>query len=132
MEIWFLVAMPIAAFVFLIDYLLRRKKWTDNTKGEKASLIINMVSVVPYMILSAFGMLMGITGNGSETPFGDLLYRVTLEMAGIYFIIAIAALIGTLILRKIGKIKASIWINVIAIAYIVVVSLVNDLAGSLL
>ena len=132
MEIWIMIAAPIAGLIFLIDYLLRRKKWKANTLGEKTSLIINMVSVLPYMIMSAAGFLLGITGNGTNTPFGDLVYRVTIGMAGIYFIIAIAALVGSLILRKIGKTKWSIWINVIAIAYIAVVILVNYLAGELL
>ncbi len=91
-----------------------------------------MVSVVPYMILSAFGALMGIVGSGAETAFGIALYEVTLAMAGIYFVIALATVIGALILRKVGKIKASIWINVVSIAYIIVVALINSLASGLL
>ena len=75
---------------------------------------------------------MGITGNGTETVLGDFLYNLTIQMAGFYFVIAIGAVIGTLILRKIGKIQASIWVNVIAIAYIVVAAAVNYLAGELL
>ena len=132
MEIWSIIGLPIAGIIYLIDFLLRRKKWKENTKGEKASLIVSMVSVVPHLILSALGILWGIVGNGSETRFGELLYDVTLQMAGIYVIVAVAALIGALILRKKGKIKASILINVIAIVYIVVVMLVNWFAGTFL
>ena len=131
MTIWIIIGAPFAGIIFLIDYLLRRKKWKDNTTGEKASLIVNMVSVVPYMILSAFGLFLGLTGNGNKAFFADLVYNITLYMAGSYFIVAIGAVIGALILRKMGKIKASIWINVITIAYIVVVSLVNYLADVL-
>ena len=132
MEIWFIIATPIAGIIFLLDYLWRRKKWKDNTKSEKVSLIVHMFSVVPYLFFSAVGILMGITGNTTETQFGNWLYNLTLNMAGFYFIIAILALISTLILRKIGKTKASIWINVIAIAYIIVLILINYLAGELL
>lgn len=132
MEIWVIISIPIAGIVFLLDYLLRRKKWKENTKGEKASLIVNMASVVPYMILSAFGMLMGIVGYDSQNAFGAILVDVTLAMGGIYFIIAAAAVIATLILRKIGKIKASIWINAAALAYIFLVAAVNYLAGTVL
>ena len=132
MEIWIIIGLPIAGVILLLDYLLRKTKWNENTSGEKISLILNMVSVVPYMILSAFGMLMGITGNGSDTAFGDILYDVTIVMAGIYFFVALASVIGTIILRKLGKIKASIWINVIAILYIVLVSAVNFIASELL
>jgi cbb3-type cytochrome oxidase subunit 1 len=132
MNIWLILGLPVAAVVFLLDYLLRRKKWDANTAGEKLSLIVNMVSVVPYMILSAFGVLMGIVGCSSETVLGNLIYDVTLVMGEVYFFVALAAVIGTLILRKIGKIKASIWINVISIAYIAVVAIVNNFAGVLL
>ena len=132
MSIWLILGLPVAAVIFLLDYLLRRKKWNDNTGGEKLSLVVNMVSVVPYMILSAFGILMGITGCSSESVLGNIIYDVTLVMGGIYFFVALASVIGTLILRKTGKIKASIWINVISIAYIIVVTLVNFFASELL
>ncbi len=131
MTIWIIIGAPFAGIIFLIDYLLRRKKWKDNTTGEKASLIVNMVSVVPHMILSAFGLFLGLTGNGNKAFLADLVYNITLYMAGSYFLVALGAVIGALILRKMGKIKASIWINVITIAYIVVVSLVNYLADVL-
>ena len=129
MNPWILIGLPVAGIVFLLDYLLRRKKWNNNTDGEKLSLVVNMVSVVPYMILSAFGVLMGIVGCSSESVLGNLIYDVTLVMGAIYVFVALASVIGTLILRKIGKIKASIWINVISIAYIAVVAIVNSIAS---
>ena len=132
MEIWVIVGLPIAGIIFLLDYLLRRKKWRDNTREEKVGLLLNMISVVPYMIFSAFGILMGITGNGTETALGNAIYEVTIALAEIYFIVALAAIIGTLILRKIGKNKASIWLNVSALAYIIVVAFVNYFANELL
>ena len=131
MHIWIIMGLPIAGAVLLIDYLLRRKKWKDNTREEKLSLIVNMISGIPYLFFSAFGMLMGIVGSGAETSIGQVIYDVTLVLAGIYFIIAIAAIIATLILRKMGKLKASVWINVAALAYIVVVAFVNYLTGIL-
>ena len=91
-----------------------------------------MASIVPYMIFSAFGMLMGIVGYGAETAFGIALTDIMLAMGGIFFIIAAVAVIATFILRKIGKIKASIWINVIAFAYILLVAIVHSLAGMFL
>lgn len=131
MHIWIIMGLPIAGAVLLIDYLLRRKKWKDNTREEQLSLIVNMISGIPYLFFSAFGMLMGIVGSGAETSIGQVIYDVTLVLAGIYFIIAIAAIIATLILRKMGKLKASVWINVAALAYIVVVAFVNYLTGIL-
>ena len=129
---WIIILLVTAVVVFGLDYLFRRKKWKDNTTGEKISLIINMLSVAPYIFLSVLGMLWGITGSGVETAFGKVLYDATLMLGGIYFIVAIAAVILSFVFRKIGKTKASIWTNVIAFAYIVVVLTVNSLAGEIL
>ena len=121
-----------AGAVFGLDYLLRRKKWKDNSKEEKISLLVNAFSVGPYLFLSALGLLWGIVPGSPETSFGEMLYDVTLEMGGIYFLVAAAAVILSFVFRKIGKNKASIWINVIAFVYIVVVLGINSLAGKIL
>ena len=132
MNPWVMITFVIAAAVFALDYLFRRKKWNDNSKEEKTSLLVNMFSVGPYIFLSALGILWGIAAGSPETALGEVVYDVTLTLGGAYFIVALAAVIGSFVLRKIGKIKASIWINVIAIAYIVVVLTVNGLAGELM
>lgn len=132
MNPWVIIMFVMAGIVFGLDYLLRRKKWNDNTKQEKISLLINMFSVGPYIFLSALGMLLGIVSGDAETAFGEALIDATLVMGGVYFIVAIVAVIMSFILRKIEKIKASIWINVIALLYIVAVLVVNSLAGKLM
>ena len=124
-----MIMFVMAGIVFGLDYLFRRKKWNDNTKQEKISLLINMFSVGPYIFLSALGMLWGIVSGSAETAFGETLNDATLVIAGVYFIVAIVAVIMSFILRKTGKIKVSIWINVIALLYIVAVFGVNYLAG---
>ena len=132
MNIWVIILLAMAGVVFGLDYLFRRKKWKNNSKEEKISLIVNMFSVGPYIFLSALGMLWGIASGSPETALGETLYDVTLMMAGIYFIVAIVSVILSFIFRKTGKIKASIWTNVIALFYIVVVLAVNYLAGEIL
>ena len=132
MNPWIIIMIVAAGIVFGLDYLFRRKKWKDNSKGEKISLLINMVSVGPYFYFAALGMLWGIVPGSPETSLGEALYDVTLKMSGIYFVIAGAAVILSFILRKKGKIKASIWTNIIALAYFVVVLTVNYLAGKIL
>ena len=127
-----IIALIAAGIVYGIDYLLRRKKWKDNLKDEKISLLVNMFSVGPYIFLSALGMLWGIAFSGPESTFGAMIYDATLFMGGTYFIVAIVAVILSFILRKLGKMKPSIWVNVIAFVYIVVVLAVNSLAGELL
>ena len=132
MNPWIAILLVMAGVVFGLDYLFRRKKWKDNSKGEKISLLVNMFSVGVYIFLSALGMLWGIVAYSPETAFGEILYDATLMLGGIYFIVAIAAVVLSFIFRKIGKIKASIWTNVIAFAYIAVVLTVNCLAGKIL
>ena len=132
MNPWIAILLVMAGVVFGLDYLFRRKKWKDNSKGEIISLLVNMFSVGVYIFLSALGMLWGIVAYSPETAFGEILYDATLMLGGIYFIVAIAAVVLSFIFRKIGKIKASIWTNVIAFAYIAVVLTVNCLAGKIL
>ena len=132
MNPWVIILFVTAGVVFGLDYLIRRKKWKDNSKAEKISLIVNMFSVGPYVFLSVLGALWGIVAGGTETVFGEVLYRVTLFMGGVYFVVAAAAVILSFVFRKRGKIKASIWTNVIAFAYIAVVLTVNYFAGKIL
>ena len=132
MNPWIVILLVAAGAVFGLDYLVRRKKWKENSKAEKISLLVNMFSVGPYMFLSALGMLWGIVGGAPQTAFGQMLYDVTMTMAGLFFAVAIAAVILSFIFRKIGKIKASIWVNAIALLYIVVALGVNSLAEKLL
>lgn len=132
MNPWIVILLVMAIVVFVIDHLLRRKKWKDNSKEEKISLIVNMLFAGPYTFLSVLGMLWGIVGGCPQTAFGEVLYNVTLIMGANYFVVAITAVIASFILRKIGKTKASIWINIIAILYIVAVLSINYLVGNLL
>ena len=132
MNLWAFLLLVTAGAVFGLDYLIRRKKWNDNSQGEKISLLVNMFSVCPYMFLSVVGIFWGIVANSPETDFGEVLYDATLTLGGSYGIVAIVAVILSLIFRKVGKIKASIWTNIIAFAYIVVVLTVNYLVGKLL
>ena len=132
MNPWVIMLFVMACVVFGLDYFVRRRKWKNNSKEEKISLIVNMFSVGPYIFLSILGMLWGIVPGSPETALGETLYDTTLMMGGIYFIVAIAAVILSFIFRKIGKAKASIWTNVIAFMYIAVVLAVNCLAGEIL
>ena len=132
MNPWLIILFVTAGTVFGLDYLFRRKKWKNNSREEKISLIVNMFSVGPYIFLSVLGMLWGIVAYSPETAFGEILYDATLMLGGIYFIVAIAAVILSFVLRKINKARASIWVNVIALLYIVLMFAINSLAGAIL
>lgn len=132
MNPWIIICFASAAVVFGLDYLLRRKKWKDNSTAEKRSLLIHMFSVGPHAFLSALGALWGIVPATPKAALGQTLYDATLMMGRIHFIIAIAAVVLSFVFRKTGKIKASIWVHVIAFVYIAAVLAVNSLAGKVL
>lgn len=129
---WIIILFVAAFAVFAIDYLVRRKKWRDNSKAEKISLLVNMFSVGPYVFLSFLALLWGIVPGNPESAFGKILYEITLAMGSFYFVVAIAAVILSFIFRKKEKIKASIWVNVVSLLYIVTVLTVNSLVGKIL
>ena len=132
MNIWITILLIAAGAVFVLDYLLKRKAWNKNSKREKISLLVNMFSVGPYLFLSAAGMLWGIVPSSPETALGKVLYDATLMMGGTYFLVAAAVIILSFVFRKKGLLKPSIWINVIALLYIVIVLTVNSLAGKIM
>ena len=127
MNPWIVILLLGAVIVFLLDFIFRRKKWKGNTKTEKISLLLNMFFVGIYLFASGLGVLWGITGSSADTAFGQTLYDVTLAMLGFNWLIAIIATIGSFILRKKGKIKASIWINVIGLGYMILLFVINYL-----
>ena len=49
MNPWVIILFAMAGIVFAFDYFLRRKKWKDNSREEKISLLLNMFSVGPYV-----------------------------------------------------------------------------------
>ena len=86
-----------------------------------------MIFVGIYIFASVLGLFWGIVGGGADTAFGQVLYDVTLAMLGFNWLIALIATIGSFILRKKGKIKASILINVIGLGYMIILFVINYL-----
>ena len=132
MNPWILITLIMAGMIFGVDFLLRKKKWGDNVKKEKISLLLNMFSAGPYTFLSVLGILWGIVAYSPETAVGEVLYNATLTMGSYYYVVAIGAAAASLILRKKEKVSASIWVNVVALAYMAAVFVVNTLAGKIL
>ena len=132
MNPWIIILLVTAISVFAVDYFLRKKKWNENSRQEKISLLVNMFSVAPHIFLSVLGMLWGIVTSTPESAFGKILYAVTLKMGSLYFIVAIVAVTLSIFLRKKGKAKASTLTNVAALLYIIVVLLVNSVVGKIL
>ena len=81
MNPWVIIFFAMALIVFGVDFLLRKKKWKENSKEEKISLIVNMFSVGPYIFLSILGMLWGIVPGSPDTSFGEILFK---QIAGTF------------------------------------------------
>ena len=132
MNPWIIITAVSSCIVFVTDYLLRKKKWKDNSKEEKISVLINAFSVGPYAFLSVLGALWGIVAYSPETALGEVLYKLTLVIGSGNFIVAAAAVILSMRFRKKGRIKASIRINIIAFVYMAAVLAFNSLVGKVL
>ncbi len=132
MNPWISVMLVSAGIVFLLDLIVRRKKWKDNTKTEKISLLLNMFSVVIYAFSSVLGVFWGIAGGSPDTAFGKLFYDVTLKILACNGIVSIVAIVGSFILRKRGKAKTSILLNLLAMAYMIILFITNYFAGAVL
>ena len=52
MNPWITLTIIMAAIIFGIDFILRRKKWNDNSTEEKISLLVNMFSAGIYTFSS--------------------------------------------------------------------------------
>ena len=111
---------------------IEKEKVERQLEGRENQPAYKYVFRWSSFFLSALGLLWGIVAGSPDTAFGVMLYKATLTMGAAYFAVAAVAVIMSLIFRKKGRIKASIWANIIAFAYITVVLIVNSIADKML
>lgn len=122
MIIWIVPTLIFAGVVLLIDCLLRRRKWGENTKTEKIGLILTLLVPFPYIFCSIYGSLFGIVGPRGNTPLMIALHEiVVLGGVGIVFV-CFAATVASLVLRRRGKAAASNWSLLIGLLYCVLIT----------
>ena len=121
MIIWAVPCLFFTGIVYLIDFLLRRKKWADNTQSEKNGLILTFLMSFPYLICSAYGIFMGIVGPSHDGELMRKLYEILLVVGGATFAVCLLATISSLVLRKLGKSVAANWSLLIGLFYCVAV-----------
>lgn len=127
MIIWLVPTLGLAGIVLLIDFIARRKKWSENTKSEKNGLILTLLCSFPYLFCSIYGALFGIVGKHGTSAFMAVLHEiVVLGGKGIVFV-CLAATIASLVLRKKGKAAASNRSLVIGLIYCAVITGVSFL-----
>lgn len=115
---WIILGLFLAGLYYLVDRLVRRKKWKNNTKQEKASLIISMVCLPVYAFFSALGALIGIVAGGSS-PAAELLWMASVVVGGLFWMAALGITVASLVLRKRGKLRASCMIHVFGMGLVV-------------
>ena len=122
MIIWIIPILLFAGIILLVDFIVRRKKWSQNTKTEKIGLILTVVAAFPYIFCSIYGLLLGIVGaHGASAVMVVLHNIVELCGKGIVFV-CLAAVIASLVLRKLGKAIASNWSLGIGLIYCAVIT----------
>ena len=122
MVIWLIPTLFFAGVVFLVDFILRRKKWCENTKIEKLGLVLTLLVSFPYIFCSIYGTLFDIVGPQGTSAFMTTLHEiVALGGKGIVFV-SLAATIMSLALRKCRKAAASNWSLLIGFLYCAVIT----------
>ena len=117
MSIWLVPSLFYTGVVLLLDFILRRRKWSENTRSERNGLVLTMVVSFPYTFCSYFGLLMGILGPSGSSPFMLALYKIVI--AGGFGIapVCLLATVASLVLRKRGRSRASNRALVAGLAY---------------
>ena len=122
MIIWSVPTLIFAGVVLLFDFILRRKKWNENTKTEKIGLILTLLVSFPYIFCSIYGSLFGIVGaQGTSSLMIALHEIVVLGGKGVVFV-CLAAAIASLVLRRLGRAVESNWSLVIGLLYCAVIT----------
>lgn len=119
--IWLVPSFLYICIVFFIDYLIRKKRWSENTSTEKQSLIINALASFPYVFCSFLGLFLGITGVEYDSNFLNILYDIILIAGNCIGIVSLIATVASLVFRKIGKSDLSKKVHYIALIYIFIV-----------
>ena len=110
MNLWITIGIFLALVYYLIDLILRRRKWSSNTKEEKISLVLGMAILSVYAFCSALGMLVGIVGGGNSI-LAEVVHQATIAVGAVIWLLSLVSAIGSIILRKKGKARASIMIH---------------------
>jgi hypothetical protein len=114
---------------FLLDLLIRRTSWKNNTKDEKISLIINFITIPIYFLLGSVGVLFGIVDCSAQTELGKMLFDISVVMGSFTGITVIIVSVISIILRKQGRVRASKWVHIGSLAYIMLFAGIYNLSS---
>lgn len=127
MIIWIVPTLFFAGVVLLIDFIVRRKKWHENTKTEKTGLVLTLLVSFPYIFCSIYGSLFGIGGPQGASSLMIALHEIVVLGGQSIFWVCLAATIASLVLRRREKAAASNWSLMIGFLYCAVITGVSFL-----
>lgn len=114
---------------FLLDLLIRRTSWKNNTKDEKISLIINFITIPVYVLMGSIGVLFGIVDCNAQTEFGKMLFDVSVVLGTFTGFTAVIVSVSSIILRKKGRPRASKWVHIGSLAYLMLFAGIYNLSS---
>lgn len=115
---WIIVGLFLAGIYYLIDRVVRRTKWKDNTPEEKKSMTVGMVCMSIYAFFSVVGIFVGIVGAG-HSELAQLFHRLCVAMGAAAWAVALGVTLVSIWLRKKQKTKASTLIHILGVGYMV-------------
>ena len=123
--IWCVPSLCFTGVVLLIDFIVRRKKWSENTKSEKIGLALTLLVSFPYIFCSIYGYLFRILGARRNSPLMKALYEIAVAAGVGTVFVCIIATIASLVLRKKGKAAASNRVLLLGLLYCAVMTAVS-------
>ncbi len=126
-----LIGILLVVLFFGLDFLVRRTKWSDNTKDEKVSLIINMITIPIYYLMGSVGILFAMVDTTARTELGKMLFEVSAVLASFSGAVVFAISIASIVLRKKGQTRGSKWVHMGSFIYIMLYAALANFSNML-
>jgi len=126
-----LISVCIVLVVLGADQLLRRKKRRKRTAQEKQSLIFGVACVPAYVLMSFLGVLLAIAAPDIQTQFGGFLYEAAVMTGRFVWLVSLVAIAMGIVYRKNDNPQASKLVQLAAMGYIAIFSILCLAAGIL-
>ena len=128
----FILTIVVLILVFFgLDMLIRKTGWKDNTHDEKISLAINLLTIPVYYLMGSVGVLFGMVGTTAETELGTILFDISTILGAFTGVIVLIISIVSIILRKQGRTRASKWVHMGSLVYIMLFAGIYNLSNIL-
>lgn len=131
MFMWILLIISYLVILGLVDYLIRKKHWRDNSLEEKRSLLVYFGCGIVYLVFSMIGVFVGISGEPYESGVGIALFNIAAYMSMATPAVCAIVSVLNIMLRKKNEFSKSNRIHLLAIIYILVSLLLSFIADAI-